>query len=123
MKALLFALALTFAGVTLTATEPEKVNITKASYDTAELKRNLKSAKAEIVEAGDQTATFKVILDKDGTVVDITYTHNITSMKEEKVDACIGKAYAALLNTTFFPAKKDGQHVEDTLTVQVRFDN
>lgn len=123
MKALLFALALTFAGITLSATEPEKVNITKASFDSSELKRNLKVAKAEVVESGDQTATFKVILDKDGNVVDITYTHTITSMTEEKVDACIGKAYAALLNTTYFPAKKDGQHTEDTLTVQVRFDN
>jgi hypothetical protein len=123
MKALLFALALTFAGITLSATEPEKISVTKATYDQAELKRNLKNAKAEIVEAGDQVATFKVILDKDGNVVDITYTHTITSIKEEKVDACIGKAYAALLNTTYFPAKKDGHHVEDALTVQVRFDN
>lgn len=105
------------------ASEPEKSPVTKASYDLSDLKRNV--GKGYILATNEQSEkmTFKVSVDKTGEVTDLTYSHNITSLKSDKLDAAIQKAYMAIMSTEFQPAKKDGQNVADTVTIEFQLLN
>lgn len=105
------------------ATEPEKTNVNKASYDLADLKRNVGKGYLLATNEQSEKMTFKVSVDKSGEITDLTYSHNITSMKPEKVDAAIQKAYMAIMSTEFQPAKKDGQTVADTVTIEFQLLN
>ncbi len=119
---LLFALCVITA-VTVSATEPDKVTRTKASYDASELKKNLASTRGVVTAQETEKVTFEVIVDKNGEVKDLTYKHTIKTKKEAVVDAFITKAYQAILNTTFFPGRTNGQGVEDTITIDVQMIN
>lgn len=105
------------------ATEPEKTSVNKASYDLADLKRNVGKGYLLATNEQSEKMTFKVSVDKSGEITDLTYSHNITSMKPEKVDAAIQKAYMAIMSTEFQPAKKDGQTVADTVTIEFQLLN
>lgn len=111
------------ATTTLQATEPEKIAYTKASYDLSELKRNVGSHYMIATTDDSERVTFSVAVAKDGEIKDLTYTHNIKSLKQEKVDAYIQKAYMAIMSTEFHPAKKDGQAIEDTLKIEFQLVN
>lgn len=122
---LIMALAtiLVLGSTTTYASEPEKTPITKASYDLSDLKRNVGKGYLLATNEQSEKMTFKVSVDKTGEVTDLTYSHNITSMKSEKVDAAIQKAYMAIMSTEFQPAKKDGQPVADTVTIEFQLLN
>jgi len=115
--------ALGFANVNSIASEPEKVNFVKATFDASELKRNLGPSKLHVKSDPTEKVSFKVQLDKAGEIQELTYSHNITSEKQEKLDAYIQKAYMAIMSTSFFPAKKDGSAVDDTLTIDFELVN
>lgn len=105
------------------ASEPEKVNYSKASYDGGELKRNLGNVKLAVKSDPVEKVTFKVELDNTGEIKELTYTQNITSEKPDKVDSYIQKAYLAIMSTTFYPAKKDGKAIADTVTINLELVN
>ena len=124
MKNVFLLLALCVITVaTVRATEPDKVTRTKASYDASELKKNLSSSHGVVTSEESEKVSFEVIVDKAGEVKDLTYKHTITTKKEAVVDAFIAKAYQAILNTTFFPGRSNGQGVEDTITIDVQMIN
>lgn len=124
VKPLTILLALAFVLIsTASATEPDKVQRNKASYDASELKKNLTASRGIVTSQETEKVSFEVIVDKDGEVKDLTYKHTITTKKENVVDAFITKAYQAILNTTFYPARKDGLGVEDTVKIDVQMIN
>lgn len=121
--AMALAMMLILGTATSLATEPEKVTKTKATYDLAELKRNVGKDHILATNESSERVTFTVAVDKTGEIKDLTYTHNITSVKSAKVDAYIQKAYMAIMSTEFHPAKQDGQAIQDTVTIEFQMIN
>jgi hypothetical protein len=120
---LIMATSIGFSSIHAQASEPEKVNYSKATYDAGELKRNLGTVKLAVKSDPTEKVSFKVELDKTGEIKELTYTQNITSEKPEKVESYIQKAYMAIMSTTFYPAKKDGQAISDTVTIDFELVN
>lgn len=94
-----------------------------ATYDVADLKRNLGSTKMRISEDSQERASFKVAVDKDGQIQDLTYSHNITKTRPEFVDAQVQRAYMAIMSTTFYPAHENGTTFADTITINLEIVN
>ncbi len=120
----LMAVALTAAtifGTSLaaSASEPDKVVSSKASYEQADLMRNL-GRDMVITSQSKEKITFKVNVDEEGDVTRLTYSHNVTSQSAETVNNYIRRAYNAIMATEFTPAMKDGEPVKDT--IQIEFD-
>lgn len=120
----LMAVALTAAtiiGTTLSssASEPDKVVKTKATYERVDLMRNL-GRNMVITSQSKEKITFKVNVDEEGDVTKLTYSHNVTSQSAETVNNYIRRAYNAIMATEFSPATKDGEPVKDT--IQIEFD-
>lgn len=119
MAVFLTAAAIFGSTVASTATETDKVVKTKATYDRAELVRNLGRSMI-ITSKSEEKITFNVNIDEEGDVTRLTYSHNVTSQNAETVNNYIRKAYNAIMATEFTPATKDGEPVKDTL--QIEFD-
>lgn len=120
----LMAVALTAAmilgsSLTVSASEPDKAVKTKASYERADLVRNL-GRNMIITSQSKEKITFKVNVDEEGDVTKLTYSHYVTSQSAETVNNYIRRAYNAIMATEFTPATKDGEPVADT--IQIEFD-
>jgi hypothetical protein len=96
---------------------------THATYDAADLKRNLGSTKLRINADSKERASFIAAIDKDGQIQDLTYSHNITIARPEFVDAQIQRAYMAIMSTTFYPAHENGNTLADTITINLELVN
>ncbi|NQW29212.1 MAG: hypothetical protein HQ472_01700 [Ignavibacteria bacterium] len=130
----LFAAVVLFCGIALASTanaspanaSPANANqvaaknvaVVHASFDTAELQKNLSTNEIKLSTDQLEKVTFKVSVDVTGAVEDLTYTHNISAESAKKTDACIAKAYKAIMATEFYPAKKDGKNIADVVTIE-----
>lgn len=123
LAVLVTAATLVSGGVRIQASQPEKVGYSKPTYNISELQRNLGSVKLQVKSQPAERISFKVELDTNGEIKQLTYSHNISADRSGSVDAYIQKAYTAIMKTTFYPAKKDGQAIEDSVTINFELTN
>ena len=117
MAVVLTAAAILGTTMTSTASEPDKVVKTKATYERADLLRNL-GRNMVISSQSKEKITFKVNVDEEGDVTKLTYSHNVTSQSAETVNNYVRRAYNAIMATEFTPATQDGEAVADTIKIE-----
>jgi len=116
LAVLLFALT-ALVSTSVFASEADRVTIKKATYEAADLQRNLGTSATIGTKDADQQVAFNVTITKDGEVDDIAYSTTIKDVDADDLQAFVSKAFRAIMSTQFQPASKDGQTVSDTIRI------
>ncbi len=116
LAVLLFALV-AFAGTTAIASEADRVTIKKATYEAADLQRNLGTSATIGTKDAEQQVAFNVTITKDGEVDDISYSTTIKDADPDDLQTFVSKAFRAIMSTQFQPASKEGQTISDTVRI------
>lgn len=116
LSVVLFALA-SLVSASAHASEAERVSIKKASYEAADLQRNLGTSATIGAPDAEQQVAFTVTVTKDGDVDDIAYSTNIKDADADDLQAFVSKAFRAIMSTQFQPASKEGKTIDDTVRI------